>query len=767
MVKFPTSTEDFANYLAIYDCTLVSSYDETFNSHPPPFDKRRAHFIFKCNVCDNNSETYWDAFSVKPQCKICNPIKVGVSAKYSFTDILNTAKERGDKILTTREEYESNTLVRKNRIMLNVICKYKKCDIDHKVIVKTYMAHPLHELNEIVRKSNIDYYINLFKEKDCVLTVPEGCTYLVHTDKVHFTHKDHYHNTTIKQFIRSNGCTVCSSKLTGKNTTKFIDTAQMLKTMTSEGFSFLNKNIPDKIPAYVKITLYDTKNRQWDIEPKFFMNGRRPAYMAHSVSKDSIIERIKKYFLIPGKQWKYTTVHDKTNLICMLCNTEDIYIIGNLREKEDISHIDITKMNPWCHKCAQILRKYDWATIQKNFEDSGCILLSTRDDYVSRDSLLSYICVCELNTDVTAEINDFVSYIHKRSDENKFGEIENTVESDVQDPIEINSDITLEEKPITTTSWRCFKNGARCAKCTMQKRFSTMIELYGADNIMKTSYGKERLKKSCMKKYGVDHATKIKEIHDKIQATTYKNKGYFCMFDCDEVREKRNVAVIAQYGNAFGNMDKCKQACNEKRGCDYPFQHKDIQKKIKKTLVERYGTEFLMHIPEFYRKAKLTAYSVKEKTLSNGMTIKYQGYEIFEIELLLQKYSYEDIIIECEDIHTKMPVIDYEWKIDRKYYPDLYIPKDNLIIEVKSKYTYELHMEQNHKKIISCVEHGYNFILVIFTPKGKIIKHDLFFNHKIAIRYHPDDDDFIYDDYDFIDETWDVFEMQKLKFYTK
>jgi type III secretory pathway component EscU len=49
----------------------------------------------------------------------------------------------------------------------------------------------------------------------------------------------------------------------------------------------------------------------------------------------------------------------------------------------------------------------------------------------------------------------------------------------------------------------------------------------------------------------------------------------------------------------------------------------------------------------------------------------------------------------------------------RRYYPDFYIPKENLIIEVKSQWTLELHKDKNQAKFQAVKEAGFNFRLEI------------------------------------------------------
>jgi len=89
------------------------------------------------------------------------------------------------------------------------------------------------------------------------------------------------------------------------------------------------------------------------------------------------------------------------------------------------------------------------------------------------------------------------------------------------------------------------------------------------------------------------------------------------------------------------------------------------------------------------------AYKWKEYTLPSGKIIKIQGYKHFALELLLQIYNENDIITDKKDI----PKIWYtSCGIKKLYYPDFYIPNNNLLIEVKSEYIFNKHIITNLEK---------------------------------------------------------------------
>ena len=50
----------------------------------------------------------------------------------------------------------------------------------------------------------------------------------------------------------------------------------------------------------------------------------------------------------------------------------------------------------------------------------------------------------------------------------------------------------------------------------------------------------------------------------------------------------------------------------------------------------------------------------------------------------------------------------------------MWIPKDNLLVEVKSNYTYKLHKQNIIHKQIGVISSGYNFNLLVFNDDGTL-----------------------------------------------
>lgn len=105
----------------------------------------------------------------------------------------------------------------------------------------------------------------------------------------------------------------------------------------------------------------------------------------------------------------------------------------------------------------------------------------------------------------------------------------------------------------------------------------------------------------------------------------------------------------------------------------------------------------------------------REYILPSGNIVSVQGYEPYALDELLLTYSEDEIIIH--------PKICIKYKFDgknRRHKPDLYIPRENRIIEVKSPFTYDDGNEQNMAKKTASIEEGYAYnFMIIEVNNGK------------------------------------------------
>ena len=252
------------------------------------------------------------------------------------------------------------------------------------------------------------------------------------------------------------------------------------------------------------------------------------------------------------------------------------------------------------------------------------------------------------------------------------------------------------------------------------KSTETNITKYGVENPLQNEEIKNKMKKTNLNKYGVENPFQNEEIKNKIKQTNLKKYGFECALQNQEIK------------------DKVKQTYLKKYGCEYSFQSEVVKEKIKETNLKKYGVENVSNNKEIRNKAEETMLKkygfryasqnpcISEKqfsnsnkiyTFSSGETINIQGYENFALDILIKKYNDNEILNRRID----MPKIFYEFnKKNRVYFPDLYIPKDNLIIEVKSDYTYKNNLIKNILKAHAVRKLKYNYEVWIFDIKKRL-----------------------------------------------
>ena len=104
--------------------------------------------------------------------------------------------------------------------------------------------------------------------------------------------------------------------------------------------------------------------------------------------------------------------------------------------------------------------------------------------------------------------------------------------------------------------------------------------------------------------------------------------------------------------------------------------------------------------------------------MPSGEIRKVQGYEHFALNELVKIYSEDQIKSDRKDI----PRIEY-YKEDNKdkkryYFPDIYIPHENKIIEIKSTWTYKCQRGNIKEKAEFTKKNGYIYEIWVYDNKG-------------------------------------------------
>lgn len=141
----------------------------------------------------------------------------------------------------------------------------------------------------------------------------------------------------------------------------------------------------------------------------------------------------------------------------------------------------------------------------------------------------------------------------------------------------------------------------------------------------------------------------------------------------------------------------------------------DVSKaKISKTVSDIWLNRTDNERLDVFKKSQQGLSKRKSFQFASGKIIRVRGNEPTALKELLLIYADEDIIA-GDELSLSIPYIQCGKK--HKYYPDIYIPKDNLIIEVKSKWTYSGKpewLETNLLKEQACKDAGYNFRFMIY-----------------------------------------------------
>ena len=150
-------------------------------------------------------------------------------------------------------------------------------------------------------------------------------------------------------------------------------------------------------------------------------------------------------------------------------------------------------------------------------------------------------------------------------------------------------------------------------------------------------------------------------------------------------------------------------------GVEHNFQAGELRDKRKETFLAKYGVEHPAQNLEIQAKSEKNSKKFKEYKMPSGIIKKVQGYEHFALDELLKTYKEEQLKTDRKDV----PRVEYKMEEKKHFYfPDIYIPHENKIIEVKSTWTLNKKNDITMAKAKSCKEKGYCFELWVYDGKG-------------------------------------------------
>lgn len=223
---------------------------------------------------------------------------------------------------------------------------------------------------------------------------------------------------------------------------------------------------------------------------------------------------------------------------------------------------------------------------------------------------------------------------------------------------------------------------------------------------------KAKRKATTLKKYGVENISSAKLIRTKVASKlserTFEQK--------QESLKKYEKTCLKNHGVTNPNKsksirEKTKRTNLEKLGVEHPTQSPKVIEKMQINNLEKYGVLSISQIASVQEKKDKSTYRRKEYIWKTGEVSIVQGYEPLVLKELEEKgYTFQKVKTKAVD----MPKFLYTHKTKTKrYFPDIFIPEDNIIIEVKSTYTVKCNVEINNLKFQSVIDAGYEFRLEV------------------------------------------------------
>lgn len=229
---------------------------------------------------------------------------------------------------------------------------------------------------------------------------------------------------------------------------------------------------------------------------------------------------------------------------------------------------------------------------------------------------------------------------------------------------------------------------------------------------------KEKTQRTNLEKYGCLSPSQNIDVKEKLKRTNLEKYGVESVFQVPEILEKAKNSTTLKYGGTgFGSsiiFDKIKRTNLEKYGVEFFSKTNDWYKKCINTCLAKYGKEWVSKVDHINKKQQSGGYSYYNFTFPSGKVCRTQGYENLVLVDLLSKYSEDDIVIGTQNIIDNIGFFKYVYQNkERRYYPDIYIKSEKLVIEVKSKYFYNKEKNKNILKRESVLKEKLNFKFII------------------------------------------------------
>lgn len=266
------------------------------------------------------------------------------------------------------------------------------------------------------------------------------------------------------------------------------------------------------------------------------------------------------------------------------------------------------------------------------------------------------------------------------------------------------------------SSWRRNEYTKTCGEydCRMKARIETNNIKYGCDHSFQNKDVKEKINKAFDEKYGSHHMKNESFVKD-LKIKCLKETGYAYYHQQNKSKEKRVKTNELRFGkkniSSVQEIKDKKQKSIKKHFGNIGYGHKSIIEKRKETSIKKYGVPHKNMLKEERERMSILASS---RTTPDGVfKVIYDSYKNTDLNYqgsyekdFLDNY-YELLRIE----NSKRIKYDYDG-IERNYTPDFYLPDFNLVVEIKSDWTFNKWKDKNLAKEQACLQQGFDFIFI-------------------------------------------------------
>ena len=237
---------------------------------------------------------------------------------------------------------------------------------------------------------------------------------------------------------------------------------------------------------------------------------------------------------------------------------------------------------------------------------------------------------------------------------------------------------------------------------------------------------KQRKIEPCRANLGVDNPSQSEKIKRKKIRTCRRNRGTDYPQQDLNVRKKSVKVLLERYGvDAPAKnpeiLKRIRETTFERYGVENPSYSSELLEKKRQTYLKNWGANSHMQNKEFYWEFLKDLHRTKH-VVFRGREFYLQGYEPQALKFMVKKLGIP--LSNISEVPASIKYRDPDKKKTRTYYPD-FIVGDNLCVEVKSRYTAGMHLENGVSnelifKYRGCRKQGKDFLLLVLDGQGNL-----------------------------------------------